>query len=997
MGLRIDRTSLGRPLLLGAASLFVFAAAVGAVVALVGSARVVELTQRETERTDEEFASVEARAAAASAASAAARALDGARRTAETIAREASRPPSDPGAPLGGGSFEHVEGQAWMRFLAPADDLALLCREDEAAQAALRRHAAHVAPVLRTRAGGAISHCVLVVDGVGVLASPAAWAGGAADEGALSEISRHLAASDSLYVSEWVGAERGRLTYAAPVTDEAGKRTGAAYVTCSPGAFADVLAASALPPAALVSSAGAPLAVARGFSHSPEETAALLDRLGGGGGVFYPPAEGWYVPGATSRLAAARVDGTPFSAAVVLPPALPAPEGAVADASRRLGLAVLGVALAIGTAGVFAALVIARAHRRRVASLVSTIQSHERGEYEAAADVTLDDEITDFARWLNTASLRLRRAANRSDEGGRRLKSLLEATGDAFVTTDADDRIVHVNPRFAEMLHRPAAALAGTFVEELLVPESLGRYRTQLRRRLLGRHSRVEVVWNSARAPHPRTIVSAVPLLDDDGRYAGSHVVVTDLTDRVRVQEETARAEKVRALGEMAGGVAHDFNNVLTVILGNAQYLLLDDLPEEQRQTVAAIERAALEGTETVRRLREFTRARAVPHDAAPFSVNEVVETVLADARRRFEAAGKARGVEYRVEVGRASRRLVRGNAAELVEALANIVENALDAMPRGGTLTIESFDRGEDAVAIRVEDTGNGMSKEVVKKIFDPFFTTKPGGRCPGLGLSIAFGIVRAHRGRIDVKSAPNEGASFTIVLAATASEAAPPPESEPATATQQRVDPRVLLTGGDAADLDRLRIELHALGIHATCVAGASALPLVFDAAMFNVLVLDLAAGDNGWALARQARVARPDIRIVLLTSHEEPVSETQARNAGIDRVLVRPFDARDLHAEIFSVLATPRELAAAPVPASVRSRAPAAPRPREPAESSRTSEIWSRGEVRTQPVGDCDLGDETQDPPAVEPLPEPAAEPATAEARPGGTNTPKEDEGP
>jgi CheY-like chemotaxis protein len=424
------------------------------------------------------------------------------------------------------------------------------------------------------------------------------------------------------------------------------------------------------------------------------------------------------------------------------------------------------------------------------------------------------------------------------------------------------------------------------------------------------------------------------------------------------VQEELVRSEKVRALGEMAGGVAHDFNNVLTVILGNTQYLLLEEFPPDVLETLKAVERTALDGTETVRRIREFAKHRSVSVNAALVSVNDVVALVMAGARRRYASAKRERGAEYRVTVERRSRRRVRGDAEQLGEALSHVVENAFDAMPDCGKLRVETFDRGEDSIAIRVTDTGVGMTPEHAKKVFDPFFTTKTGGRCTGLGLSIAFGIVRAHRGRIDLRSEPGEGTTFAIVLPAVRD----PAEKEgggSAPGSASAPEPRLLLVAEEAEDLEPLVAGLRTLGVYATGAAGSSAVALLSGAGIFNMLVVDRdLGGASGWELARQARAARDDLRIVLVTGPEEPVSETQARNVGIDRVLTRPFDARDLQAEAFALLASPRERSAAPEPASVRNRAPAARRVRAVECLERTSEIWARGAI--QPAHQADSSD-------------------------------------
>jgi nitrogen-specific signal transduction histidine kinase/CheY-like chemotaxis protein len=449
-----------------------------------------------------------------------------------------------------------------------------------------------------------------------------------------------------------------------------------------------------------------------------------------------------------------------------------------------------------------------------------------------------------------------------------------------------------------------------------------------------------------------RTLATCIPIRDERGDDAGALVVVSDLSEPGRVHDEVARAEKLRALGDMAGGVAHDFNNVLTVILGNTQFLLLEDLPEDTLDTLRAVERAALDGTETVRRIREFAKHRAVSVNAALVSVDQVVGDVMAFVRKSYVAAGRARAAEYRVTVERRSRRLVRGDADQLKEALAHIVENAFDAMPDGGTLRVETFDRGEDSIAVRVTDSGVGMTPEQAKKVFDPFYTTKSGGRCTGLGLSIAFGIVRAHRGRIDLRSEPGCGTTFAIVLPAAAGAVEKAETGDPVAAPAEPADrqPRLLLVAADRAELEPLVAGLRSLGVVATAASADAAVALLSGVEIFNVLVVDRdAGGASGWELARQARAVRDELRIVLVTGPEEPVSETQARNAGIDRVLVRPMDARDLQAESFALLASPRERSAAPEPASVRNRAPAQRRVRMVECVASTTEVWARGSVR------------------------------------------------
>jgi PAS domain S-box-containing protein len=476
--------------------------------------------------------------------------------------------------------------------------------------------------------------------------------------------------------------------------------------------------------------------------------------------------------------------------------------------------------------------------------------------------------------------------------------------GEGFVITDPDDRVVFVNQRFSEMVKRSASDVVGRPVGELLVPESLERHRAESAWRREGRPGQYEVAWQSRGAKPARTIVSSMPMFDGDGAYVGSSSVVTDVTDRLGAQEERARTDKLRALGEMAGGVAHDFNNLLTVMLGNAQLLLMEELSPEAKRTVAGIEAAALECAERVRRISDFTKSRAVGADATEVDPNLVVAESVAVAKSRRAPDAARRGVEFVVDVRRNSRRVVRGDARDLRNALVNLLDNAFDAMEGGGRLVVESFDRGEDSVCLRVEDTGLGMDEYVRTKAFDPFFTTKHPGRCAGLGLSTVDEIVRAHGGRVDLKSEHSMGATFTITLPGRRPASGPGEDDRPPGVEPPR--PRVLIVG--VAGSDALQRGLHGLGVQvaAACPPGEALANLV-DPTAFNTLVVEHDfSPTGGWALAEAARAAREDLRIVLLAPAERVVDGEVARAAGIDRVLARPFDFHELRAAVFSLLA-------------------------------------------------------------------------------------------
>jgi PAS domain S-box-containing protein len=643
---------------------------------------------------------------------------------------------------------------------------------------------------------------------------------------------------------------------------------------------------------------------------------------------------------------AAGVPSVGWTVVALMPPASRTAaftDGAVGAeiAARRQAIGFVALTLLFGGAVALGAFALADSFRRRLRPILDGAAAHARGELDHVIDADEDDELGELAMSLDTTATRLRQNLGRLEESERRLLSLIESMAEGFVIADVEDRVVFVNQRFTAILRRPSKEILGRYVEELLVPESLGRYRAESQWRSKGRAGQYEVAWQANGGRPARTIVSAMPMYDGRGAYAGSSAVVTDVTDRLGAQEERARAEKLRALGEMAGGIAHDFNNLLTVMLGNAQLLLMEELSADARRTVAAIEEAALECAERVRRVTEFTKSREVGPDATDVDPNVIVTESLAAAKSRRAPDAAKRGVDYVIDARRGSRLVVRGDARELRNALVNLVDNALDAMEGGGRLVVESADRGEDSVALIVTDTGVGMDEFVRNRAFDPFFSTKHPGKCAGLGLPIVYEIARAHGGHVDVKSAPGKGATFTIVLPARKPAAESGARERPDVAAPPR--PRVLLVG--VAESDSLQRGLRGLGVHVAAVGSEqAALSILGDEGIFNTLVVDHDfVPSGGLALAETARASRGDLRIVLTAPAGCVVDDARARAAGVDRVLVRPFDVRDLRATVFSLLVS--------APVGRASSAAAAPADAATATQAASVDVWGASGVPAQ----------------------------------------------
>jgi len=363
--------------------------------------------------------------------------------------------------------------------------------------------------------------------------------------------------------------------------------------------------------------------------------------------------------------------------------------------------------------------------------------------------------------------------------------------------------------------------------------------------------------------------------------------------DLTETQAQLVQSAKLNALGELAGGVAHDFNNILAAILGRAQILLQQTMDEDRRQQIEVIERAALDGAQVVRRVQEFTRVRQDEHFAV-LALEDVVRDVFELTRPAWEAETKRRGITLRTALDLRAVHPVAGNASELREVLTNLVLNAVDAMPWGGTLTISTADEGAQ-VCVRVADTGVGMDAETRARIFDPFFTTKP-VKGTGLGLSVAYGIVTRHHGRIEVETEPGKGSTFTIWLPA----ASMPGEAhEPAAGLPPR-RLRVLAVDDEESVLRVLGDLLELLGQDVEIARGGEEGLERIASTSFDAVFTDLGMpGVNGWDLARAAKSRSRETAVVIVTGWGAQIENRSLRSQGVDYVVPKPFSVEDVRA--------------------------------------------------------------------------------------------------
>jgi PAS domain S-box-containing protein len=385
----------------------------------------------------------------------------------------------------------------------------------------------------------------------------------------------------------------------------------------------------------------------------------------------------------------------------------------------------------------------------------------------------------------------------------------------------------------------------------------------------------------------------------------GAVLLLRDITERKKTEQEMIRAEKLRVLGELAGGVAHDFNNVLAAILGRTQLLKKSfagthDAPERDRSLhdlkkgLGLIEKAALDGAETVHRIQEFSRKRNELDESTYFTdvdPLELIHDALEFTKIKWKDEANSKGIKITIEQKLAPVPPVSGKASELREVLTNIINNAVDALPQGGTIRISTLSDG-NTVSITVEDNGIGIPEEIRDRIFDPFFSTK-GPRSTGLGMSVSYGIIDRHRGSIMVDSREEKGTTFTINLPA-AEQREGRKEKKEAKPVMLQTKKATILVIDDEESVRDLLCDILVDGGHAVEFASSGSEGLeLFKQKEFDLVFTDLGMpGMSGWQVAEEVKKIRGNTPIALITGWKVELEESEKMEKGIDFIVNKPF---------------------------------------------------------------------------------------------------------
>ena len=373
--------------------------------------------------------------------------------------------------------------------------------------------------------------------------------------------------------------------------------------------------------------------------------------------------------------------------------------------------------------------------------------------------------------------------------------------------------------------------------------------------------------------------------------------LLAQMAEQRRLQERLQQSQKLEAVGRLAGGVAHDFNNLLTAIDGYSDLALNQLAPGHPvRSDIEEVRRAAQRAAELTRQLLAFSRRQVLAARVVDLNA------VIADTERMLSSlAGEQ--VELRLTLDREPA-LLRADPGQLEQVITNLVVNARDAMPSGGTISIATANQPEH-VLLTVSDTGAGMSEETRAHAFEPFFTTKEVGKGTGLGLAVVHGIVVQSGGEISVSSRPGLGSSFELRFPAAGEDPVALRDSE--TARPESGHETVLLVEDETAvrDLARRMLELAGYSV-VSASSGEEAERLFGDLGSVDVLVTDLVMpGMNGRELADRLRRGRPDLCVVLMSGYSQDAEALDGLRAAGAAFVEKPFTSSALVSEVRGVL--------------------------------------------------------------------------------------------
>jgi PAS domain S-box-containing protein len=502
-----------------------------------------------------------------------------------------------------------------------------------------------------------------------------------------------------------------------------------------------------------------------------------------------------------------------------------------------------------------------------------------------------------------------RRAEEALAEERERLAVILRAMNEAVITTDTAGCVEFLNPAAIALLELPANGAKGRPAEELCRLESS---RTGQPVALpVGRVARTGLVADLPAQTHlvapsgRRRVVEGrcAPIRAADSKVVGTVLVVRDVTEQDRLEQELVRATRLESVGVLAGGIAHDFNNILTAVMGNLALAQLDVASDSPAGlSLRSAEKAALRARDLTQQLLTFAKG------GEPLRAAVQLETVLREVTS-FALSGSQVRAHFDLAPNLWPADADKGQIGRVVQ---NLVLNAVQAMPRGGSLRVVARnDEVGDAtlpgltagsyIQIAISDTGIGIRPENLSRIFDPYFTTKDTGS--GLGLAAVYSIIKKHHGHIDVESQVGQGTTFRLWLPALQQHGSAP-ESHPPWGQQVRLRGRVLFMDDEEIIRTMATTLMHRLGLEVECAAeGAEAVERyghqLAAGRRFDLVIMDLTVpgGMGGLEAFGRLRAIDPQVRAVVSSGYSSDPVLANFRQHGFVAMVAKPYEVAEI----------------------------------------------------------------------------------------------------
>jgi PAS domain S-box-containing protein len=496
-------------------------------------------------------------------------------------------------------------------------------------------------------------------------------------------------------------------------------------------------------------------------------------------------------------------------------------------------------------------------------------------------------------------------------ESENRYRTVLDANPDSVIVYDMEGRVIYLNPTFTKVFGWSLEERLGKKMDMFIPQEDWPTTSLMIEKMLIGKNvSGIETRRYTKAGDIIPVSMSGAMFNDRDGKPAGSVVNLRDIGERKRLEAQIQQSQKMEAIGTLAGGIAHDYNNLLMGILGNLSLISLDfDSSHPYSAKLKNIEKYVQSGAELTKQLLGF--AKGGKYEVKPVDLNGLIEK----SSEMFSRTKKEITIhrKYQTEIWS-----VEADSSQIEQVLLNLYVNAGQAMPGGGELYLQTNNvtlnqdhfrhfsaKTGNYVKISVKDTGVGMDENTLKRIFDPFFTTKDRSMGTGLGLASAYGIIKKHGGMINAHSVIGQGSTFDVYLPASSKKIV---RKEQVSQEALRGSETILLVDDEGIVIDVGGQILERLGYRVvTARSGKEAIELYrANKNKINIVILDVIMPDmGGGETYDRLKKINPDIKVLLSSGYSINGQASEIMNRGCNGFIQKPFNVQQLSRKIRDIL--------------------------------------------------------------------------------------------